>query len=183
MLKDEGTTRSASDIMGTAGGTPPKRESLASMAKRWKAATRSGACAPLVVAREVVDVIDHWDRYGAEADGMLCNDWLRIATSKAEQFWRGRARGLDLLGESARRTVNHDVANYVGRNVPAEFVAEVRDMLISECKANNGHPLEYGPARCRIVEITGTTRPRTKVCTRCQNLEALLREHGIDVPE
>lgn len=161
-----------------------KRESLTAMARRWRKALGDAKCGPLLVASEVVNVADSWDQYSAEADGMKCSDWLKKATGKYAPFWRGRLCGLEMLGESARRNIHHDVVNYVARHVPPEFVTEVRDLLLTECRANHGHPIEYNVACSKIRPIIGLAgKAPTKLCRRCRKLEALLREHGIDVPE
>jgi len=186
MLKDSDTERR---IVGSADGVAKvggNTESLKVRAKRWSAAVKDRATGPLVVAREIVEVVDRWEHYQQQAEGKSAAQWLKVVFGKHHKmgpaYWRRRARAVDLLGESCRRTVHHEVAVWITHKVSGEDLAKARKALIAGCRRNGGIPLNMSAAKPIIYDLFGWV-PQVTTCKRCEFLEALLKEHGIAVPE
>ncbi len=161
-------------------------EPLSKRAKRWSKAAADSVTGPLIIAAEVVEVIDDWASYREEADGLSASAWLgTVFGSWRVQFWRRRHDAMLRLGESVRRTVHHQVAPYVIANVPDDHIDAVKFLLIRACRENHGIPVSYDQAQRRIHKLLGRSKPTSAPgnCGRCAQLEELLRRHGIDVPE
>lgn len=157
---------------------------LKACARKWRKALSDSACGPLVVAPEVVAVIDDWDAYKDEVGGVPVAAWLRTVFGSrgvGPRFWRQRANAVDELGEAIRRTLHHEVAIWVMSAVPTEQHTRVKRMLMREAKKQHGVPLSPHQARKRVYEMLGwKPKSKTKECKQCMKLEALLRQHGID---
>jgi len=178
--------RVAGDGQSIGGGTKSRTESLADRAKRWSAAVKDRAVGPLVVAQEIVDVVDGWERYKAEADGMSATQWLKIIFGKhhgmGPAYWRRRASAVVALGEASRRTIHHEVAVWVTHKLSGADLLKARAALIAGSRTNGRLPLNPASAKPIIRDMFGWERRVTK-CNRCEQLEGLLRANGIDVPE
>ena len=150
----------------------------------WRKALQDVACGPLIVAHEVVDLADRWDAYREQAGGLDATTWLKRNLNWYLAWFIERQRAVDKLGEAVRRWMHHEVAVYCSRNVPAEDVREVVKQLRLATKKAGENPLSLPQAKPIIYEVLGRRPGRQRrTCPRCAVLEALLREHGIEVPE
>jgi len=159
--------------------------SLRQRAKRWKDALKQADTGPLIVASEVCSVVDDWERYEQEAKGLNCDAWLKkvFGGGRGTAWFIRRRDAVKLLGEACRRTIHHEVAVWlVNKRLNKTKLEEVKAMLMRECAANGRNPLSPGMAKQRIFQLIGKPHKRTRLCMRCQMLEELLRDNGIDVP-
>lgn len=186
MLKDSEREKAVADELTSAAVGAAAGESLEKRRKRWAAAVKDRATGPLIVAAEIVQVVDNWEHYQQQAEGMNASQWLGTVFGKHHKmgpaYWRRRARAVSLLGESCRRTVHHEVAIWITNKVSGDDLAKARTALIKGCRTNGGLPLNMSAAKPIIYDLFGWV-PQVTTCKRCQFLEGLLREHGIEVPE
>lgn len=161
----------------------PRHENLVQKASRWKRALADAATGPLIIAGEIVELCNNWDAYKEEADGLSASAWLRqvCGAGRGQAWFYSRHRAVERLGEACRRTMHHEVAVWITNHVTDCHLDEVKLMLMRECKANGGNPLTTPQAIRRIRKITGKSEPRRRECDRCQLLEKILADHGIDV--
>jgi len=163
---------------------PPR---LADRITRWKAALRSADTGPLVIAEDVLQIAGEWERYRVEARGLDCTSWLRkeLGRGRSLAFFERRAHAVKVLGEACRRVLHHDVAVWIaGRVRDPEAVQRVMWALMRATKKQGGNCLTPAQARPIVLATLGIERaPRTIGCARCAELERLLAEHGIVLPE
>lgn len=151
---------------------PPKVLPLVDLetrAKRWRKAMADADTGPLTIAKEVVDVAEHWEQWKAQADGMGATDWLKhtFGEGKTLAFWQRRHDAVEKLGEAVRRTFNHDVAVWVAQNVPAEQHKDVVRAIMKARKDNGDNCLSVMQAR-RVVSTVLDYKPRQKTCAQCR---------------
>lgn len=151
------------------------QEQLQVRCDRWKKAMNDAATGPLVIAKEIVQLGDNWGAYKKEAGGLAYTAFLRRHVGKGLKFFQSRAKAVDILDESARRYIDHEVAIWVVGCVTETHMAEVKAMLHREYKARNGHPLTKTQAVPLVRKITGV-HPRVHTCANCRTLEARIRE-------
>jgi hypothetical protein len=161
-------------------------ESLAARAGRWRKALADSATGPLIIASEIVQLADEWADHQSETDGLSCTSWLRATLGRGRSlaWFATRHAAVATLGEACRRTIHHEVACYVARNVPGESRDAVRLMLMRECKAQNNNPLTMAQARRKIEALIGrVSAPRcAAACTRCAHLEQVILAAGLALP-
>lgn len=159
------------------------KESLAQRADRLRRAQRASSTGPLLVAEEVVEIDAHWERlYRAEAGGVECTTWCRKALGKSLDYYLRRAHAVSVLGEAVRRTVDHEVAVWLVSKLSDETREKAKLALIRECKKRDGHPLTYSMAQRTLRAMKLIDPQKHRHCKRCEQLERILEEHGIEVP-
>jgi len=163
----------------------PQGEPLADRAKRWRKALQDADTGYNVIAREVLQVVDDWERYKADAGGMTPSAWLRRTFGKGKdaQFFRVRDDAVTKFGESSRRTMHHDVLKWAGAIVPASMRQKVKDILTAARKENGNNCLTLAQARPLVLAIIGPRSKRTKTCSRCETLAAFILSKGLEVPQ
>lgn len=150
-------------------------ETLRTLASKWSAALRAGGTGPLVIAEEIVRISEEWEsRWKAEVeDGLSCSEWLRsnLGEGKGLPYWVKRSEAVQKLGESVRRTINHDAAVWIVGNAPPESWNKLVEELTKQRKC--GVPLTYQQARSLCLQILGASATKRKhQCKRCLELEA-----------
>lgn len=183
MLQDSNNSGRVNGVVVSSREEP---RSLAEVGSKLKSAMGDAAFGPLIVAAEVVELAKHWKAFEAEAGDLSCAGWLQSTLGRGKDlaFFTRRHDAVKRLGEASRRRIHHDVAVYVLNNVTDEHLRKVKEMLFREYTANGKNPLTLMQAQPRIREVIGSrasTRKRT--CKRCEQLKAILLQHGIDVPE
>ncbi len=143
---------------------------------RTRAAMAASDSGPLIVARDVMAIADNWERYKEEAGGLDCSRFLTstFGAGRGLAYFANRVEAVAFIGESARRTLHHQVAIYILNNVSKEFVAEVLSALTRERKKNGGNALSPAQAKPVIEAITGTKQRAYRTCSKCVKLEAEL---------
>jgi len=148
--------------------------SLSDLILKCKTALKEGATAPLLLAEEIVKVAEEWDARWKQDMDMSCNAWLRVnlGPGKSLSYWRVRADAVAKLGESIRRTLDHDVAAYVVRSVPEPNWSEIVEKLQKKRLAQSGNVATIGQAERIVFEVLGRRgKPRRK-CPQCALLQA-----------
>lgn len=159
-----------------------KKETLAQRGKRWGAAMRSGQQHPLIVAKEVLEAIDNWELYQAEADGLSANAWLsaNVGSGLTRVYWERRAQAVDILGEASRRTLDHEAAVWLAHTVPTDKRQACFEVLMFAARESSGALPNVEQAQRRCRDILGRTRNKRKVCARCEKLREQLRAAGVE---
>lgn len=156
------------------------RDDLSARAARWMAAMRSADTGPLVIADEVVSVVDEWSKYQAEVGCVTADAWLTktFRVGLGVTFWRRRADANRILGEGIRRALHHEAAVWIVRSVPAD----VRGRVVFEAfklKKRQDAPVAKNQAR-RLYREIGGVKSAPKTCGECERLRALLVANGIE---
>jgi hypothetical protein len=157
---------------------------LVEVAARFRKAMSDSATGPLRVAEEVMAIANEWDRYADEADGLSCTAWLskNIGKGCGLAFFKRRFDSVEALGEDVRRWMHHDAAVWVAQRVPAPQRKMVKEALYdAHCLANRTI-LTPEQTKLAVRKIIGKGHVRAKTCQRCQQLERMLKEHGVAVP-
>lgn len=160
------------------------REGLQERVSRWRAALAAADTGPLAIAADVVRLADEWKEHEAEAGGVSCTTWLRKTLGKGRSlaWFETRARAVESLGESVRRTLHHEVAVWLVNNAPQPTWKAVVEALMFARKRNGGNALTLAQAKPIARQIIGiAASPRRVSCMRCQRLEKQLKENGIAV--
>jgi hypothetical protein len=163
-------------------------ESIEQRIKRWKAVAKTGPCWALVLAKEVCDLADKWERFKPDTvdkdhpNGQSPTSFLRdvFGDGKGLAWWRRRALAVEIMGEWVRRSVDHDVAVWFVHAVPEDKRREAAAALMKGCRDNGDNPLTGAQARLVLKKIIGKNHSSPRQCMRCAKLEELLRVHGID---
>lgn len=181
-------------------------EGLESIGKRLRKAMGDAAVGPLIAASEIVKLSERWDAeppsqpLGAagshaiqtatapslrqQAGGSTCDRWIRDKVAPGGlAFFAARNRAVIKLGEFSRRTVHHEVAVWVDRNVADAQLDEVKLALMRGARAQGGNPLTPAQARRTIDKILGRVAAKKAGCARCRRLEKILAEAGVDIQE
>ena len=161
-----------------------KRESLGDRSRRWSAALAASDTGPLIIAADVVQLAGEWDDYKREASGLSCTAWLRktLGRGRGLAWFETRARAVEKLGESVRRTLHHEVAVWTVNNAPPPTWKAIVEALMFARKKNGGNALTLVQAKPIARQILGiNASPRRVSCMRCAKLEERLRENGISV--
>lgn len=169
----------------------PVQETLARRSARIKAAMADADVGPLVAAAEVVEIVERWDDYRAEAGGVEAGAWLErtFGTGRTLAWWQRRHEAVQKLGEASRRTIHHDVAVWVTQSRPQPQWERIKVALMRARKENGDNALSLGRARILVEKEFGSTaRPRR--CGGCrakderiEALERAMREAGLTPPE
>jgi hypothetical protein len=167
------------------------RQSLAQRANKIKSAMSNADCGPLIAAAEVIDIVDHWDDFRAEAGGIDYAAWLErtFGTGRTLAFWQRRHEAVQHLGEASRRTIHHDVAIWVVQSRPPSQWDAIKVALMLARKENGDNAISLGRARILVASQFGAmSRPRG--CNACRvrderiaTLETTLRDAGVPIPE
>lgn len=192
---------------GGSGGLPPPTigaRGLYERSAKWRAALRDAACGPLIVAQEIIDLGAEWTDEVATALGhRTYTSWLKETLGEHEDYYRRRARAVEVIGEHARRMYHHEAAVYLAGIADDER----RSQLDSACRAEwarrraapvpfvTGAARDSAPLTLRQVQVVRERiwdEPKErKPAARCEacvialgeadRLRALLRQHGIKV--
>ena len=171
---------------------------------RLRKALSDSATGPLVIAAEIVQLSEAWDQVPdpvpvtsgssamqaeraaslrEQAGGSSCDAWVRAKVAPGGlAFFTARHKAIERIGEAARRTVHHEVAVWVDRHVSDAQLGEVKQALMRGAKAQNGSPLTKAQAMRVLAKLLGL-KPKAHGCSRCEQLEKVLRESGLEVPE
>lgn len=149
-------------------------ETLIEKGSRWAKALRDGRTGPLVIAEEVVELTTNWDKKAS--NGLEATTWLRRYVGERLAFFEERAEAVQILGESIRRHVDHNVAVTVVRYVKSpELRTKIVEQLIKHSIANRGVPLNSSAAKRKVIfPVTGWKKLVDHKCNRCEQLEAEL---------
>lgn len=171
-----------------ASGPALRTASLAEASKRWRQSMKDAARGPLLVAKEVVTFVANWDQYKVEAKGLDASSWLRSVFGAGHnlRWFEARANAVNVLGTEMSKALHHDAALWVASTVPAPYLDKTKRALLEAWIANMRAPLTTPQALLVARKIIGKKFQRTyggKWFDRCVMLEALLRKHGIAVPD
>lgn len=157
-------------------------ESLGDFGKRLREAMGGLANGPLIMAKEVRQLADNWQAYQEESGGKSCTAWLKSVCGAGHglAWWIRRADAVAYLGESCRRTTDHEVAVHVLGRVPKDQVKPVLDMLRRRQRENGGVPITLAMARLELDEMIGKPTKPKRTCGRCRQLERQLIELGFE---
>jgi hypothetical protein len=169
----------------------PVQQTLAQRAARIRSAMADADVGPLAAASEVVEIVDRWDEYRAEAGGIDAGAWLdrTFGTGRTLAWWQRRHEAVQKLGEASRRTIHHDVAVWVVQSRPQPQWEGIKLALMRARKDNGDNALSMGRARILVEREFGSTA-RPKRCGACGTkderitaLERAMREAGVAPPE
>lgn len=163
-------------------------ETIEQRIKRWRSIAKTGPCWALVLAKEVCEVADGWERFQAQTvdddhpNGQSPTGFLRdvFGDGRGLAWWRRRALAVEVMGEWVRRSVDHEVAVWFVQSVPEDKRGEAARALMKGCRENGDNPLTIAQAKPLLRKIIGKNHASRRVCVRCARLEELLRLHGID---
>jgi hypothetical protein len=161
------------------------KENLDAKLGRWRRALADAATGPLLIASEVVSLASHWETVKEEAGGLDCTAFLRhhLGPGRGLAYFAARHDAVKALGEASRRTMHHEVAVWISRTVPEQYMQQVKLALMRGAREQNGNPLTLQQAKPRVYEITGKPARKPKACGRCAELEKLLRNNGVIIPD
>lgn len=162
-------------------GAATKLDDLAQKVSRWSAAMRSADTGPLVIAQEVVAVVDSWDVYKHEAGDITAQSWLEAKVFRpglGTRFWRTRARAVEHLGEAVRRTMHHEAAVWVVESVPEDQRSALVFRVHQESKRISA-PVPRSTVQ-RLYRAMAGVKPKPKTCGECARLRAKMLAAGID---
>lgn len=159
---------------------------LSVIGKRIKTAMADAARGPLIIARDVAALVENWDQYRSEAEGRSVSQWLESVDRPGHDkaWFLRRANAVAKLGEHARRTWDHEALVWAVDAFDDVSLRRLDKQVRAESEKLGGCVLGKNSVQ-RIARELGLMKPRapTKVCARCADLEKLLKEHGIVVPE
>lgn len=174
---------------------PSKSSDLARVAAACKKHLSDSAVGPLLAAVELQPIIEGWDSYKLAAGDVTPNQWLSkaICTNGSGgtkgswvRFFAERYEAVTLLGRDSMRNIHHELAVWLvgqlghGRMTDLEW-AKVKRELFSATK-RRGVPLTPAEGKRLVTATLGRKmKLRQYTCRRCQELEAKLREAGIEV--
>jgi len=167
------------------------RKSLAERVVRWNQIMRQEATGPLLIAPEVVEVIDSWDSLSAQAGGVSVGAWLKGVfghSGRNTKYWRDRfdaVASLDVRNDrSVARTMHHLAAVWLA-GMPADGSRKkVLQEVYVLCRSQKHEPVTLHQVKRVYYEIVGKpARAPKKECGECARLRALLKKHGISVEE
>lgn len=163
---------------------------LATVGHEIMSAMSDAALGPLIVAPKIVKLADEWENWRTEAEGLTCSQWLIRLTGNDKHndaYFRRRAEAVRRIGEHARRVWHHEAAIWACGHLADDVSLKRLSKEVNEVSRKRG-----GQPQCKSTVITiarrlGLVRPRkaekASECTRCNELEKLLEENGIEVPE
>ena len=170
-----------------------EKSTLAAVAAACKRHLADSASGPLLAAVELQPILENWDHYKAAADNVTPNQWLSQAIcgnaagrtrGTWARFFGERYEAVTLLGRESIRMFHHELAVWLvgqlghGRISDIEW-ARVKKELAVRAK-ERGVPLSLPEGRRQVhALLKWKSAPRVHVCTRCQELEARLRENGM----
>lgn len=157
---------------------------LQEIAKRISPMLSNTSTGPLIVATDVVLLIESWEKFREEAGGRSASQWL-VATLRpgmGSSYFLKRADAVTRIGEHARRVWDHHAAVWACSQFADEFSLRRLDRAVVERTQVLGMPLP----KTSVMRIAKTLRlmgaGEARVCARCQALEELLRKNKIPVP-
>jgi hypothetical protein len=156
--------------------------SLEDLGDKLKKAVISGRNAPLATAQLVIDVGSNWDALKSQTDAATYTAWLKQVSDYQYVWWASRAEAVTKLGKWSARQLDHGVANYVARNVPADKLESVCFMLRRACDEHGGIPISKAAAMPKIYNLLGKKPSKSAGCAECARLRKILLEHGISEP-
>jgi hypothetical protein len=160
---------------------------LKERATKWQQAMRNADTGPLVIAKEVLTVVNHWDKFKADAGGLDVGPWLGkvFGAGRKVKYWSTRAEAVDSLGKSVRRFMHHEVAIWVHQTVPAQHRTKFVKELAAARNENGGNPVSKMQAARLYRQVFGVATPakRNHWRERCEMLERILDENGIEYPK
>lgn len=172
---------------------PPARETLADKAARLRKPFQDAASGPLIVAGDVMAIVENWSEYKEEAGGIEASSWVRQTFGRQVniRWFQRRREAVRRIGEHARRTWHHDAAVWAAEHLDEGALRSLDGNVLRSTKSNGGVPL----VKSAVQRLAGITQPRAKSlqakneCASCQSLEArcvelesVLRANGIEVP-
>lgn len=157
---------------------------LAALAARAKEAMNSGACGPLVAARDVMAVVGQWEAYREEAGGIDPSAWLRKFLNKPLDWFEVRAEAVRVLGEASRRELHHEVAVWVlgqirAGNISPGQIEAVKGALAMAFRARNRSVLSLAQAKPVVHSAVGKPEVRRRSCAECERMKRVLLQHGL----
>lgn len=172
---------------------PPRRESLADRANRLRKPLQDAASGPLVIAGEVMAIIENWADYKDEAGGIEASAWVRQTFGRHVNVpWFARRRAaVQAIGEHARRVWHHEAAVWASEHLSAEELRAVDAAVLRSTKSNGGVPLVRSTVQRlaskqakvdRIRKAPRTCASCAALKARCLLLEEALRASGIAPP-
>lgn len=153
---------------------------LSECAKRWRQSLTDAATGPLIVAKEIVELCQHWERHQEDAGGLTASAFLRreLGGGRDLAFFNRRVQAIAKLGEDIRRFMHHDVAVWVANNFEGEDLLKVKRAIFFATKRSA--PLSLAQSRAIAFKITNQhTEKKPRVCASCEELKELLAKHGI----
>lgn len=188
-----GMHNAAGPSASSGGNVSKPRESLATMAAKWRKIMADVACGPLRIAWELRPICEDWETtWRAEAGDLDCNDWLlrTFGCGMGLAYWRRRWLAVEKLGEAVRRSVHHEVAVWVAHNTPLEARDEIMDLLYVGYQTNHETPLSLQQARLAISRLLDKQpksrgadyKSRAQLLARIEQLEGVLLDWGIELP-
>lgn len=160
---------------------------LSALGRKIKSAMDDAARGPLIVARDVVAIVESWDQFKSEAGGLSASQWVESVTRPGRDaaWFKRRATAVARIGEHARRTWDHEALVWaVDAFVDDVSLRRLDKQVRAESDALGGVVLGKNSVQ-RIARELGLMRPREskKVCARCSDLEKLLEANGIAAPK
>lgn len=165
--------------MATASNGEGARATLFDKAASWKRDMQDAAVGPLRIARDVMRIVEHWDRWGEHTDHKRPGSWLVsiFGLGLDTKFWRRRAEAIASLDPNSNghvaRTLSHQAAVYIHESIPEKEWAN----LLAEChrarKENGGLPIRASEVLTLYRRVFNRRPPRRRAgCAKCAEKDA-----------
>lgn len=143
---------------------------------RWRKALANAAVGPLLIAPEIVQIANDWEKYKADAGGLTVSSFLRreLGAGHDLAFFKRRANAVDILGKDIQRVAtHHEVAVWIVNNFEIDVAKQAMLRLANETRLkHNGNPLSLAQARPFLLKsLNLKTERRPRECARCKFLE------------
>lgn len=162
--------------MNTATTTSTKPKIFAQRTQALRSTMNDADCGPLVVAEEVVSIVDNWIDHKVDAGGVEAETWLfrTFGSGRSLAWFRRRREAVLKLGEAVRRTIHHDVAAWIVARVAEKDWKRVKLLLMQARKNNGDNPVSLGRARI-LVQKELKTEKKKRACAACAKKDALIK--------
>lgn len=154
--------------------------------KLWVEAMKQAAIGPLLIATEVVDVVDNYHLFVEQTGEENPNAWLTciFRPGLGPAFWRRRAHAvtvLDVRGDkSVARTLHHEAAVWLVNNASEASYPAILNAAFVFAGQQGGAPVSRGQLMRIVEEVTGKPASGARPCKECERLRALLDKNGVD---
>lgn len=176
--------------------SPIQESALSRLLTKWKAARGDADRWELVIAADVIALEAQWDQLRDEARkaderrGPDFPTWLNrtFGSHRSIAYWKRHAEAVSRIGEHARRRWHSKAAVWALRfdDVTLRRLDRaVGDEWRLRSEGDASYPVLPPPSVVRIAAALGAYQPGASKhsCKRCEALELLLMEHGIEAPD
>ncbi len=153
------------------------KEDLIAIGVRLKKTMSESAAGPLIVAREVIGIVNNWSDVGQK--GVTAEQWITRTLGRGYtiRWFQRRVDAVDKLGEASRRFWHHQGAVWAATMIKNPMhLKKLNDEVWAATKANASVPIS-STAVMRIARKLGIKKPLGKTpCANCEKLKKRIAE-------